>query len=66
MASNDNVGIARYDILRNGAFVQQVTTPYFIDDYLNPATTYSYTVVARDASGNVSSSSAVISATTTN
>jgi hypothetical protein len=56
-AATDNVGVTRYDVSRNGAFVGSVTppasgNPTFADTGLTPATTYSYVVTAFDAAGN--------------
>jgi chitodextrinase len=64
-ASTDNVGVAGYDIFRNGIQVgTPVLTPTFTDAGLTPSTTYAYTVEALDASGNKSAQSTSISATT--
>jgi hypothetical protein len=56
-ASTDDVGVTRYDVSRNGAFVGSVTppasgSPTFTDTGLTAATTYSYVVTAFDAAGN--------------
>jgi hypothetical protein len=56
-ASTDDVGVTRYDVSRNGAFVGSVTppasgSPTFTDTGLTPATTYTYVVTAFDAAGN--------------
>lgn len=51
-ASTDNAGVTGYRVMRNGALVATVTGTSFTD---NPATgTYTYTVTAQDAAGNVS------------
>lgn len=64
-ASTDNVGVAGYDIFRNGIQVgTPVLTPTFTDAGLSPSTTYAYTVEAFDASGNKSAQSTSISVTT--
>ncbi|WP_375399888.1 PQQ-dependent sugar dehydrogenase [uncultured Amnibacterium sp.] len=70
-ASTDNVGVKSYGVLRDGTEVASVattsTTPpptTYIDSGRNANTTYQYRVVARDAAGNVSPSSATISVTT--
>jgi hypothetical protein len=63
--STDNVGVAGYKVYRNGALVTTVTSgSSYVDSGLAPATTYSYTVCAFDAAGNVSPQSAPASATT--
>jgi chitodextrinase len=66
VASTDNVAVTGYVVRRNGAVI--VTTPANVTTYQNTglaaSTTYSYTVQAQDAEGNVSSQSAPASATT--
>ena len=56
-ASTDNVGVTGYIVLRNGAQVGTPTGTSFSDTGLSRATSYSYTVAARDAAGNVSAQS---------
>ncbi|GIH11491.1 hypothetical protein Rhe02_95580 [Rhizocola hellebori] len=57
-AATDNVGIAGYNIYRNGATTPTATTSgtgtTYTDSGLAASTTYTYTVKARDAAGNVS------------
>lgn len=56
-ASTDDVGVAGYEVSRNGATLAgTVTGTSFIDPGL-AAGTYTYTVVATDSAGNVSSRS---------
>jgi hypothetical protein len=67
-ASSDDVGVTGYRIFRNGsatpiASVGATTTSYS-NTGLTPGTTYSYTVKAVDAVGNVSAASATATATT--
>ena len=64
--STDNVGVAGYDVLRDGAVIGSVggATTSFTDGSVLAGTTYGYTVRARDASNNVSAPSATASATT--
>ncbi len=64
-ASTDNVGVAGYNIYRNGTQIATVTTTTYSDTGLLPSTTYTYSVSAYDAAGNTSSMSASASATTT-
>jgi chitodextrinase len=64
-ASTDNVGVTGYDVFRNGTQVGTTTTTSYQDTGLTPDTTYSYTVAAYDAAGNVSAQSTAASATTT-
>ena len=54
-ASTDNVGVTGYVIRRNGTQIATPTATSFADTGLSAGTTYTYTVVARDAAGNVSS-----------
>ena len=63
-ASTDNVGVAAYIVLRNGIQVATPATTSYADAGLSPGTTYSYTVAARDAAGNVSPNSTSVSVTT--
>jgi uncharacterized protein YjdB len=63
-ASTDNVGVTGYRVFRNGTQVGTPTVPAFQDGNLTPSTTYSYTVAAVDATGNVSPQSAAVSVTT--
>ncbi|GAB6931033.1 hypothetical protein JCM10914A_50160 [Paenibacillus sp. JCM 10914] len=53
-AATDNVGVTGYDIYRNGTLTGSSTQTSYADTGLTAATTYSYTVRARDAAGNVS------------
>ena len=64
-ASTDNVGVTGYIVFRNGTQVGTPTTTSFSDTGLSRATSYSYTVSARDAAGNVSALSAPPVAITT-
>jgi len=63
-ASTDNVGVTGYIVRRNGVPVATPSTTSFADTGLSAATTYSYTVAARDAAGNISPNSASVSVTT--
>lgn len=64
-AGTDNVGVARYQVFRNGGTtpVAEPTTTSFADA-VSPATSYSYTVKAVDAAGNISLASNTATATT--
>jgi len=53
-ASTDNVGVAGYRVSRNGGSPSTVTSTSYDDSGLTPGVTYTYTVVAFDASGNSS------------
>jgi hypothetical protein len=53
-ATTDNVGVAAYNLFRNGALLTTSSSFTYTDSNLTPGETYSYTVNAFDASGNVS------------
>jgi chitodextrinase len=57
-ASADNVGVAGYKIYRNGALLATSSGPAYSDTAVVQGKTYSYTVAAYDAAGNVSAQSA--------
>jgi chitodextrinase len=63
-ASTDNVGVTGYDIYRNGAKIATVTTTSYGNTGLAPSTSYSYHVIARDATTNSSPQSNTATATT--
>jgi hypothetical protein len=63
-AATDDSGVASYDVLRDGVKVGSSTTTAYADTTVQPSTTYSYTVVARDAALNTSPPSNTASATT--
>ena len=65
-AATDNVGVTGYDVFQNGVKLNTtpiVTTAFAISG-LTANTTYSMTVTARDAAGNVSATSAGLAVTT--
>ncbi len=64
-ASTDNVGVTGYNIYRAGTKVGSTAATSYSDTGLTPSTTYSYTVAAYDAAGNVSAQSTAASAATT-
>jgi hypothetical protein len=65
-ASIDDVGVSGYEVNRDGSRVATVggLTTSWTNTGLSPQTTYSYTVVAKDAAGHVSDPSAAASVTT--
>ncbi len=63
-ASTDNIGVSGYEIFQNGTQIGESLTTTFNVSSLNASTTYSFTVKARDAAGNLSATSAALSATT--
>jgi chitodextrinase len=54
-AATDDIGVARYEVRRDGNTIATVAALRFTDSGLAPATSHSYVVVAIDASGNISS-----------
>ncbi len=66
-ASSDTggAGLAGYRIYRDGIEIGTSSTMTYTDTGLLPVTTYSYTVAAYDAAGNVSAQSAIANVTTT-
>lgn len=65
-ASIDNVGVAGYQIFRNGTKIATAATTSYEDANLVPGTTYTYTVTAFDAAGNISAQSQPLNVTTAN
>lgn len=53
-ASQDDTGVARYSIVRDGAEIGSSDGTTFSDDTVRANTSYRYTVVALDPSGNAS------------
>jgi chitodextrinase len=63
--ATDNVGVTGYNVYRNGTQIATVSTgTTYVDAGLSDTTTYSYTVAALDAAGNVSAPSTAAAATT--
>lgn len=58
------MGVATYRLLRNGSQVTTSVSTSATNSGLTPSTTYSYTVQALDAAGNVSAASSPLSVTT--
>jgi PQQ-dependent dehydrogenase (s-GDH family) len=66
VASTDNTGVTGYDVYRNAVKINTTTvtgTSYAVTG-LTVATTYQFTVTAKDAAGNVSAPSAALPVTT--
>jgi fibronectin type 3 domain-containing protein len=61
--STDNVGVAGYNIYRNGVVASQVALPPYYDAALTPGNTYIYNLSAFDAQGNVSALSPPLTVT---
>ncbi len=64
-ASTDNVGVTEYEIFQDGTSIGISPTNSFSVTALSAETAYSFTIVAKDAAGNVSSASSAINVTTT-
>ncbi|AXT53684.1 T9SS C-terminal target domain-containing protein [Aquimarina sp. BL5] len=64
--STDNIGVTGYDVYRNGSFLNSTTTTNYPVTGLSAATTYSFSVRAKDAAGNVSAFSSSINVTAEN
>lgn len=62
--STDNVGVAGYYVYRDGVQVGQTASASYTDTGLTAETSYSYTVKAYDAAGNISLASAAAVALT--
>lgn len=65
-ASTDNVAVVAYDVFRDGVATPLGSTSAtsFSDTTVQPGTTYSYSVVARDGAGNASPASGTAQVTT--
>jgi chitodextrinase len=63
-ASTDNVGVAGYNIFRDGISIANTTATSFSDTGLVASTMYGYRISAYDAAGNTSAQSSSVSAMT--
>ncbi|RTY95985.1 GEVED domain-containing protein [Flavobacterium sp. GT3R68] len=63
-ASTDNVGVTGYDVYQGATFKGSVTGTTYGVTGLTAATAYTFSVKAKDAAGNTSASSNVVSVTT--
>lgn len=61
--STDNVGVVRYDIFRNGNYLNTTTYTSFVDTTVTPGVTYTYHVKGKDAAINNSGESNKITVT---
>ncbi|WNN45067.1 glycosyl hydrolase family 18 protein [Winslowiella toletana] len=52
--STDNVGVAQYQIWRNGEEIGQSTSPQFSDNQVTNGNAYEYVIIAVDKAGNLS------------
>lgn len=63
-SSTDNIGVTAYDVYLNGALYATTTTNTIILSGLTSNTSYSLSIIAKDATGNSSVGSTPITATT--
>jgi len=63
-ASTDNVGVTGYDVYKNGVLYASVTATSANITGLTAGTTYTMTVKAKDAAGNISAASSALNVTT--
>lgn len=63
-AATDNIAVASYDVYMNGILKSNINSTATTIAGLNPSTTYSFYVKAKDAAGNVSANSSTVSAAT--
>ena len=61
--ATDNVGVTRYAVYRDGAFLRKTTRTNLTDSRLPPGSSHTYEIMACDGSGNVSAAAAVIGTT---
>lgn len=62
--ATDNVGVTGYDVYQGSSLIGSATSTSYAVTSLTPSTTYSFTVRAKDAAGNVSGASNTVSVTT--
>jgi chitodextrinase/endonuclease I len=63
-ASTDNVGVTEYEVFQGGSLIGTATNTSFNVTGLTVVTSYSFTVQAKDAAGNISGNSNTANATT--
>src|SRR5690606_11897269 len=63
-ASTDNVGVTGYDVYRGATLIASVTGTTYQATGLTASTSYTFSVRAKDAAGNISSSSNTVNVTT--
>ena len=61
--ATDDIGVVSYVVRRNGVALPPTGQTSYVDLAVSPGVTYSYTVAARDASGNESAASGSVVAT---
>nr|WP_309118661.1 fibronectin type III domain-containing protein [Paenibacillus sp.] len=63
-ASSDNAGVTGYDVYNGSSLAGTTTNTTFTVSGLSASTTYTFTVKAKDAAGNVSAASNAVTVTT--
>ena len=63
--ATDNIGVAGYNVYRGTTLLGSVSTTTFNVTGLTAATSYTFTVKAKDAAGNISAASNAVTLTTT-
>ncbi len=63
-ASTDNVAVTEYNVYRGGVLIGTTTTQTYAVSGLTPATSYTFTVRAKDGAGNVSAESSPLTIST--
>jgi hypothetical protein len=63
-ASTDNIGVTGYNIYRNGSIIAFTSATSFQATSLIASTTYSFSIKAKDAAGNISAASNTATVTT--
>jgi chitodextrinase len=64
-AATDNVGVTEYDVYQDALLIATVTEINYQVTGLSPNTTYAFSVIAKDLSGNESTPSNTVNITTT-
>ncbi|WP_295201492.1 reprolysin-like metallopeptidase [uncultured Chryseobacterium sp.] len=62
--ATDDTGVTGYDVFQAGSLLGSTSSASYTVTGLSPSTTYNFTVKAKDAAGNISSSSNTVSVTT--
>lgn len=62
--ATDNVGVSGYDVYQNSILLNSTSSTSYAVSGLSPSTSYAFSVVAKDAAGNVSPSSNIVNVTT--
>lgn len=63
-ASTDNIGVASYDVYQDGVLITNVSGTSTSITGLSADTSYDFTVIAKDAAGNESAQSSILTVTT--